>query len=197
MTTQELRELDTAVAEQVMGWTQKRLPNRDGGGHVWVDANGRTAHNGTAYESPDFSPSTDWKFAGEVVEAMRDKGWLPHMDVCDPAMCVPEVAGQWSVSFSRPVCEGRRPDGAYILARLPQSATAPTFPLAACRAALAAASETGDTGDTAKCWHCKGSGNYGEGTAAIACPCCNGSGLAKDETFWVVADTAAGGPPTA
>jgi hypothetical protein len=110
-------ELDAQVAEQVMGWHLEEgaayWPNTE---RVWRDAAGRRM--GTVAE---WSPSTDWGAAGQVVDRFAQKRrylWLSYEAV---NYLSGNTAMHWKCTFAAP--QRFQAHGA-------------TAPLAICRAAL-------------------------------------------------------------
>ena len=63
------RERMRRVLAEGMGWTDK-----DG---VWHDANGQCVQNGCGHAQMVvyWDPIKNWRHAGQVIEAMRAKGW--------------------------------------------------------------------------------------------------------------------------
>jgi hypothetical protein len=109
------RELDALVAERVMGW---RLVENTGlaGGRFWQ------GHGGSFGDFPEHSPpafSTDIASAWEVVERMRQRGLLVGVYTADDGSCWQAATSADATLFS-----------------------APTAPLAICRAAIAAVHAT-------------------------------------------------------
>lgn len=123
------RELDTLVAEKVMGWTAK-----DG---RWHDADGKDLGSDHAdndlglgdYYYPDehWSPSTDISSAWEVVEKLQADGWGLSLD--SPGF----RPGQWRCLLQR--CDSPD-DGRVRVSSLIEVEESTTGPHAICLAAL-------------------------------------------------------------
>ena len=62
-----LRELDAWLAEHAMGWILTQ-PLRPGQCQYWRDNDDRWRRDAM------WSPTTDWRAAGELMEAMRERG---------------------------------------------------------------------------------------------------------------------------
>jgi len=109
--------LDAAVATEVMGW-KRGTPPHDG---MWFDDANCGRWNS------HWQPHKRWDHAGEVVEAMRKKGWQIHTRTGDGGT----------------ICRIQRLSSLGGLANLRTLGRAHgvTFPLAICRAALLAVSE--------------------------------------------------------
>jgi hypothetical protein len=113
------RELDTLVAEKVMGWTKWRSPVVPRGSaepDCWL-TNDRTS---PTFKIAHWSPSTDIACAWQVVERMRDRGFA--LELHYEFGC----SIQWVADFSN---DGWSSTGEQL---------GDTAPLAICRAALAA-----------------------------------------------------------
>lgn len=117
-TPEQLREIDAAVASDVMGW-RKGKAGINGG--RWISADGKDM--GWNVGNTAFSPSTNIADAWEVVEKMRSNEWDFKLESC---------AGKY------PVVEFAKWHSVYGDEYVRFQAQEATAPLAICLAALAA-----------------------------------------------------------
>jgi len=85
------KEMDALIAERLMGWRVEKKVGTDGTESWWIPQKVaciiKAPWNGMVFI---WNPSTDAKAAWEVVEKLREMGWLVTVQVTPDGLMMPE-----------------------------------------------------------------------------------------------------------